>query len=112
MSYEKIALIKPSFESPMIDDIIALEKLRSQHIDGTTPASIFFQLKKIFHIMESIGSARIEGNRTTLSEYIESKITPATLETREDIQEIANIEIALEFIEKNIGIYPINKIFL
>ena len=69
-------LVEPPFGSPVIDDIIALEKLRSRHIEGTTPPVIFFQLKKIFHIMESIGSARIEGNRTTVAEYIESKISP------------------------------------
>jgi len=28
----------------------------------------------IFIILESVGSARIEGNRTTISEYIEEKM--------------------------------------
>lgn len=113
MSYTLLRLIKPSFDSPVTDDIIALEKLRSRHIEGTTPPVVFFQLKKIFHIMESIGSARIEGNRTTIAEYIESKISPTLwVPPREDIQEIANIEKALDFIEKNVEEYPINKLFL
>lgn len=113
MSYSHIRLIEPPFDSPVIDDIIALEKLRSRHIEGTTPPVIFFQLKKIFHIMESIGSARIEGNRTTVAEYIESKISPTPwVAQREDIQEISNIEKVLDFIEKNTLEYPINKLFL
>ena len=31
-------------------------------------------MKKIFQIMETLGSARIEGNNTTLSEYVEKII--------------------------------------
>ena len=38
------------------------------------PAYIFFQLKNIFQILETLGSARIEGNNTTLSEYVEKLI--------------------------------------
>ena len=61
--------------------------------------------------MESIGSARIEWNRTTIAAYIESKITPPA-NPSEEIQEIANIEKALEFIETNIGDYPLSRIFI
>lgn len=57
--------------------------------------------------MESIGSARIEGNRTTIAEYIESKIATSTVARSENIQEIANIENALDFIEKNIHDHPL-----
>ena len=32
----------------------------------------FFQSKSIFHMLESIGSARIEGNNTSLLEYMEA----------------------------------------
>ena len=112
MSYPTLKLIDPSFSSSITDDIIALEKLRSRRIEGTTPPAVFFQLKNIFHIMESIGSARIEGNRTTVAEYIESKIAPAPWAPREDIREIANMEATLEFIEENVGKYPINRLFL
>ena len=63
---------------------------------------MFFQLKTIFHILESVGSARIEGNRTTISEYIERKIEH---EERSDerFSEIANVEDAMSFIEESIG---------
>jgi len=59
---------------------------------------VFFQLKKLFHTLESIGSARIEGNNTTIAEYIETKID-STAQITEPIKEIQNMEHALEFID-------------
>ncbi|EEQ01531.1 hypothetical protein yrohd0001_19710 [Yersinia rohdei ATCC 43380] len=38
---------------------------------------LFAQLKSIFHMQESLGSARIEGNHTTLADYVESKVEGA-----------------------------------
>lgn len=111
ITYDKLRLVKPDFDSPLIEQIIKLEKLRSKNITGTSHPKIFFQLKNIFHTMESIGSARIEGNRTTIAAYIESKITPVASPS-EDIQEIANIEKALEFIETNIESYPLGRMFI
>jgi len=72
---------------------------------------VFFQLKHIFHTLESIGSARIEGNNTTVAEYIETKLE-ANERVSEGIREIKNIEKAMEFIEDNIKDYPINRMFL
>lgn len=111
ITYDKLRLVKPDFDSPLIEQIIHLEKLRSKHISGSSHPKIFFQLKNIFHTMESIGSARIEWNRTTIAAYIESKITPPE-NPSEDIQEIANIEKALEFIETNIKDYPLSRVFI
>ncbi|MFO0764332.1 MAG: Fic family protein [Candidatus Gracilibacteria bacterium] len=111
ITYDTLRLLKPDFDSPLIEQIIHLEKLRSKSITGSSHPKIFFQLKNIFHTMESIGSARIEGNRTTIAAYIESKISPPK-DPSEDIQEIANIEKALEFIETNIENYPLGRMFI
>jgi len=62
---------------------------------------MFFQLKEIFHLLESVGSARIEGNRTTISEYVEQKLEQGERST-ERFSEIANVEQAMFFIEENI----------
>ncbi len=70
-----LKLVEPIFNSPLTDLIIELDYLRKKPLGGTTHPVIFFQLKDIFHTLESIGSARIEGNRTTLAEYIETKIS-------------------------------------
>ena len=67
----KLRVISPSFDSELTDSLIELNYLRKLKLHGTTAPWIFFQLKHIFHILESVGSARIEGNRTTISEYIE-----------------------------------------
>lgn len=71
-------------------------------MEGTTAPWIFFQLNNIFHILESVGSARIEGNRTTISEYIERKIEHQE-RTSEKYSEIANVEAAMVYIEKSIS---------
>lgn len=92
-----------------------LDHLRKQQLDSTTPAYLFYQLKRLFHLFESVGSARIEGNNTTVAEYIETKIEGETASPRVDegIQEIANIELAMGYIEEYIGSgYPINETFL
>lgn len=94
-----LRIIEPSFASELTDIIIELEHLRKLQLYGDTPVSIFLELKKIFHLLESLGSARIEGNHTTLADYIETKIqTPTT--AHEDILEVHNIEAAMDYIEQ------------
>ena len=110
-----LRLLAPSFDSPLTGLIMELDHLRKQQLDSTTPAYLFYQLKRLFHLFESVGSARIEGNNTTVAEYIETKIEGETASPREDegIQEIANIEFAMGYIEEYIGSgYPINETFL
>lgn len=107
----ELKLIEPTFGSTLTDLIIELDYLRKKPLGGSTHLRVFFQLKHIFHTLESIGSARIEGNNTTVAEYIETK-----LETNENVsvgvKEIENIEKAMGFIEDNIDDYPINRMFL
>ena len=110
-----LRLLAPSFDSPLTGLIMELDHLRKQQLDSTTPAYLFYQLKRLFHLFESVGSARIEGNNTTVAEYIETKIEGETASPRVDegIQEIANIELAMGYIEEYIGSgYPINETFL
>ena len=96
-----LRLVSPSFDSQLTDTLIELNHLRKLRLQGTTAPWIFFQLKEIFHILESVGSARIEGNRTTISEYIEKKIESSE-RSNERFSEIANVEAAMDFIEENI----------
>ena len=106
-----LKLIESSFDSLLTDLIIELDYLRKKPLGGSTHPRVFFQLKHIFHTLESIGSARIEGNNTTIAEYIETKLDD-TQNASSNIREIQNIEKAMEFIEENIIDYPINKAFL
>lgn len=108
-----LKLIKPSFDSRLTDLIIDLEHLRKKQLGGSTHPQVFFQLKHIFHTLESIGSARIEGNNTTITEYFEDKLNnDGNKNVSYNILEIQNIEKAMEFIEQNIINYPINKSFI
>lgn len=100
--HRKLELFKPTFDSRVQDAILELEHLRRVSLQGSTPASVFFQLKALFHKLESLGSARIEGNRTTLAEYIAVADSHARPGKNEQIEEIGNIERALAFIDENI----------
>lgn len=97
MDFE-LRLVSPDFDSTLTDTLMELNHLRRLQLRGTTSPWMFFQLKNIFHMLESIGSARIEGNRTTISEYIERKID-RTQRSNEQFSEIANLESAMDFIE-------------
>lgn len=98
--HHNLEITKPDFDSSLTSTILELEKLRNKVLGGTTPIKIFFQLKDIFHFLESLGSARIEGNNTTLSELVERKIEEKK-DNSENFIEIENMEKAMEFIESN-----------
>ena len=93
-----LALLNPAFDSPLVDVLTELEHLRRLKLTGTTPAQVFFQLKRIFHMLESLGSARIEGNHTTLADYVESSLE-GTATVGDHLAEIGNIEKAMAYIE-------------
>ncbi|MEO8400747.1 MAG: Fic family protein [Gammaproteobacteria bacterium] len=109
--HHDLRLVEPSFGSRLTDLIIELEHLRKKRLGGTTHPRVFFQLKHIFHTLESIGSARIEGNNTTIAEYIETKIDQKE-QAAPNIKEIQNIEETMNFIEDQIDGTPINRIFI
>jgi Fic family protein len=93
-----LALLNPAFDSPLVDVLTELEHLRRLQLAGTTPAPVFFQLKRVFHMLESLGSARIEGNHTTLADYVESSLDSSPAAS-DQLSEIANIEEAMSYIE-------------
>ena len=95
-----LVLPNPSFDSPLVDVLNELEYLRRLELGGTTPAPVFFQLKAIFHMLESLGSARIEGNHTTLADYVESKLEGAEHAHTDQLREMENIEKAMKYIEE------------
>lgn len=96
-----LQLVSPDFDSKLMDALMELNHLRRMRLHGSTKPWVFFQLKNIFHLLESVGSARIEGNRTTVSEYIEQRIEHKE-RSLVRFSEIANIEQAMRFIESNI----------
>ncbi len=99
--HHDLKLLNPAFESPLLDVLQDLEHLRRLRLGGTTPPQVFFQLKSIFHMLESLGSARIEGNHTTLADYVESKLEGNPQVITDQLREMTNIESAMEFIEEH-----------
>lgn len=99
-----LKLYEPEWGSELTSIILELEQLRVKQLGGPVPRHIFLQLKNIFQMLESLGSARIEGNRTTLAELIERTIEEKNRPKDGDAQarEIANIEDAIIFIEANV----------
>ncbi|WP_187672773.1 Fic family protein [Zestomonas carbonaria] len=97
-----LQLLNPSFASPLVDVLNELEHQRRLQLEGSTPPPVFYQLKGIFHMLESLGSARIEGNHTTLADYVESKVEGRQQES-DQLREVANIERAMEYIETSMA---------
>lgn len=101
MSNSEIIIPDPKWGSKLYNIILSLEKLRTKGLRGELPVHIFFQLKNIFQMLETLGSARIEGNNTTLSEHVEKILEEKTKKEDDKQNEIKNIERAIEFIEEN-----------
>lgn len=99
--HHNLRLLDPAFSSPLLDVLTDLEYLRRLEMRGTTPLPVFMQLKQVFHLLESLASARIEGNHTTLADYIETKVTARTSSTTpsDQLREIENIEAAMRYVE-------------
>jgi Fic family protein len=92
---------------------MALEHLRRLELGGTTPAPVFFQIKSIFHQLESLASARIEGNHTTLADYIETGLESNVNSPSDQLKEMRNIEQAMTYIEEVIDENtPITEFFI
>jgi Fic family protein len=100
--HHDLRLLNPSFSSPLLDVLTELEHLRRLELRGTTPVPVFMQLKAVFHLLESLASARIEGNHTTLADYVERKVTGAG-NGDDEAHEIGNIEEAMREVEQAIA---------
>ncbi len=98
-THHDLELLNPSFDSGLVDVLSELEHLRRLRIEGDTPPQVFYQLKSLFHALESLGSARIEGNHTTLADYIDSKVEGKAQDT-DQLREVGNIEKAMDYIEQ------------
>lgn len=106
-----INIPEPAFHSRLTDLIVELEGLRNRRVTGTAQPWVFYQLKNLFHIVEALSSARIEGNHTTLASFVEKKLDQ-TDTSNEKLIEISNLIEALEFIDTHINSTEINSQFM
>ena len=96
--HHDLRLLDPAFSSPLLDVLTDLEHLRRLNLQGTTPFPVFVQLKQVFHLLESLASARIEGNHTTLADYVDATVAVDGARS-EQLREIDNIDAAMEHVE-------------
>lgn len=112
-SYRKI---DPPFSSPVVDLVVSLNNLRDKRLNYLTLPYVFFQIKDIFQMVESLESARIEGNHTTLADYVSERLKQEKSLPNEQMREIINIQNAMGFIEdyfKHDGVEaPISRMFI
>lgn len=92
----KLDIPNVAFDSNLLQLIMQLEVLRNRNYVSNLNPLLFTQVKSIFHMIESLQSARIEGNRTTISDYVVSRFD--NNDKKDDIREIQNIEAAINYV--------------
>jgi len=97
-----IVKINPHFNSELTTVLFDLERLRYQQLEGTITPWLFFDLKEIVHLVESVASARIEGNRTTVIGAANDIIENQQETNNESVKELRNIRRGIEFIETHL----------
>ena len=114
MNDKAINIPKFGFDNDLTGLIVELERVREKFDHGTTSAPIFFELKNIFQLATSMTSARIEGNHTTVVDFVEAlnDETDKGVAVPDEVKEIVNIQSGIEFIEKHIRDMPLDKEFI
>lgn len=93
--------IPPPFNSRITDLVIDLEYLRRRYLVPTTTDYYYDQLRKIFHVLDAIGSARVDGNKTSLSKFLEAQSDDPETRGRKTV-EIDRIAESMDLIDKNL----------
>ncbi len=106
-----LELIVPDFDSEIADLVIDLDHLRKKEIHTRTHPHVFQDLLSLFHTIEAVGSARIEGNSTQLLELMDADQSPES-RIPQGVKEIRNMEKALVFIDQVINGQAVDPDFI
>ncbi len=90
---------EPAFGSRITDLVMDLEFLRRREVVITTDTNLYEQLRRIFRDLDSLASARIDGNKTGLTKFLESKEEDPDTKGRKTV-EIERISNALGQIDQ------------
>ena len=105
-----------AFDSDLTRAVISLERARAGLSHGSTPPEFFFQLKSVFQLLTSIMSARIEGNRTSILDVVagdaKRRVSRDSGSFDEGVQEILNIQDAVDFVDEHVVAIPIDHVFI
>lgn len=111
MTPGKYRLPSVDFDSPLVQLIVDLERLRGNLGYGTTRTELLGELHALFQLMSSVISARIEGNRTTIFDAIRDA-NATTGGASEQQREITNLLGAIAFIESTPPDQPLTHVFV
>lgn len=105
-----------SLDSRVANLVVGLEPLRTKYIEveATTPPWVFFGLKNLFQTIESVISARIEGNNTTIADFVEAaRDDEKNAKPDQKIKMILNVEKGISLIEsQDLNKLKIDKKFI
>ncbi|MFA6484447.1 MAG: Fic family protein, partial [Bacteroidales bacterium] len=93
---------EPIFNSKITDLVMDIEYLRKKETIVTTDPFIYNQLRNIFLDLDSMGSARVDGNKTGLSKYLEAKDDDPESKGRKTI-EIDKVAETMRLLDQNIN---------
>ena len=82
---------KPEFDSTLMRLLFEVERLRADIGTGTTPVDTYIELHRLFDMVMSVVSARIEGNHTTVYEAVEASPATERPDRDEHWREVSNI---------------------
>lgn len=100
-------------DSRVAELVVQLEPLRTKYLTGTTPPWVFFGLKNLFQTVESVTSARIEGNKTTIADFVEAARHDGSQAWNDSIAMIMNVERAIGKIEsQDMAQVPIDRDYI
>ncbi len=100
VKYTGFKMPEPAFNSRTTDLIMDMEFLRRREVVLTTNPILFEQLRRIFWEMDALGSARIDGNKTGLTKFLESREEDPDTKGRKTV-EIERVAQALAKIHQN-----------
>src|SRR5210317_1699355 len=99
IKYTGFRMPEPAFGGNITDLIMDLEFLRRREVVMTTDSILFEQLRRIFRDLDALGSARIDGNKTGLTKFLESKEEDPDTKGRKTV-EIERVSSALASIDE------------
>ncbi len=99
VKYTGFKMPEPAFSNNITDLVMDLEFLRRREVVRTTDTILYEQLRRIFKDLDALASSRVDGNKTGLTKFLESKEENPDTKGRKTI-EIDRIAIALGQIDQ------------
>lgn len=93
---------EPSFNSRITDLVMEIEYLRKKETIVTIDPFIYNQLRNIFLDLDAMGSARVDGNKTGLSKYLEAKDDDPEAKGRKTV-EIDKVSQTMRLLDQNMN---------